>query len=362
MSGTYNAYLAYFLYNTPSEFDQMIMQAYSTHRFCVAPMMDWTDRHCRYFLRLFTKHTLLYTEMVTTGALLYGDAERFLRFNAAEQPVALQLGGSDPDELAKAAIMGEQAGYQEINLNSGCPSDRVQRGKIGACMMAEPNLVAECMAAMSDAVAIPVTIKCRIGIDEIDSLEHLSHFVETVSASGCNCFIIHARIAVLAGLSPKQNREIPPLNYERVFSIKEQFPDLEIVINGGIKTLEQSSQLLEKVDGVMIGREAYQNPNLLSRVDQQLFHSELPVMSQEDVLAQFIDYAKNELGHGTALKHMTRHILGLFQGQPGAKRFRRYLSENAHKPDADIDILETAGRLVLNNNGLQETSIQEALC
>jgi tRNA-dihydrouridine synthase A len=362
MSGTYNAYLMYFLYNTPSQFDQMIMQAYSTHRFCVAPMMDWTDRHCRYFLRLFTKHTLLYTEMVTTGALLYGDAERFLRFNAAEQPVALQLGGSDPDELAKAAIMGEQAGYQEINLNSGCPSDRVQRGKIGACLMAEPTLVAECMAAMKEAVAIPVTIKCRIGIDEIDSLEHLSHFVETVSATGCHCFIIHARIAVLAGLSPKQNREIPPLDYERVFAIKERFPDLEIVINGGIKTLEESRHLLENVDGVMIGREAYQNPNLLARVDQQLFDSDYPVMSQEDVLAQFIDYAKNELRQGTALKNMTRHVLGLFQGQPGAKRFRRYLSENAHKQDAGIDILETAGRLVLNSNSLMETPIQEVLC
>ena len=290
------------------------MQPYSKHRFCVAPMMDWTDRHCRYFLRLFTKHTLLYTEMVTTGALLYGDAERFLRFNAAEQPVALQLGGSDPYELAKAAIMGEQAGYQEINLNSGCPSDRVQRGKIGACLMAEPSLVAECMTAMGEAVSIPVTIKCRIGIDEINSLEHLSHFVETVAASGCRCFIIHARIAVLAGLSPKQNREIPPLDYERVFSIKERFPDLEIVINGGIKTLEQSSQLLEKVDGVMIGREAYQNPNLLARVDQQLFDSQIPVETQEEVLMQFINYAKNELGRGTDLKHMTRHIWDYSRG------------------------------------------------
>jgi len=338
------------------------MQPYSKHRFCVAPMMDWTDRHCRYFLRLFTKHTLLYTEMVTTGALLYGDAERFLRFNAAEQPVALQLGGSDPYELAKAAIMGEQAGYQEINLNSGCPSDRVQRGKIGACLMAEPSLVAECMTAMGEAVSIPVTIKCRIGIDEINSLEHLSHFVETVAASGCRCFIIHARIAVLAGLSPKQNREIPPLDYERVFSIKERFPDLEIVINGGIKTLEQSSQLLEKVDGVMIGREAYQNPNLLARVDQQLFDSQIPVETQEEVLMQFINYAKNELGRGTDLKHMTRHILGLFQGQPGAKRFRRYLSENAHRENAGIEILETAGRLILNSDSTQEALIQETIC
>jgi tRNA-dihydrouridine synthase A len=312
------------------------------HRFCVAPMMEWTDRHCRYFLRLFSRHTLLYTEMITSGALLHGDAARFLRFNPEEQPVALQVGGSDPAELARAAKMGELAGYREINLNAGCPSDRVQRGKIGACLMAEPSLVADCMHAMAGAVAIPVTIKCRIGIDRLDSLEHLTDFVGKVSESGCKTFIIHARIAVLEGLSPKENREIPPLNYERVFAIKQRFPDLEIVINGGIRSLEQASDLLTRVDGVMVGREAYQNPTLLSSVDQDIFDDASPIISQEEVLGRFHDYVQQELAYGTALKHMTRHILGLFQGKPGAKQFRRHLSENAHKADAGIAVLEQA--------------------
>ena len=332
------------------------------HRFCVAPMMEWTDRHCRYFLRLFSQHTLLYTEMITTGALLHGDAERFLRFNHEEQPVALQVGGSDPKELALAAQMGEQAGYNEINLNAGCPSDRVQRGKIGACLMAEPNLVAECMSAMMEAVSIPVTIKCRTGINDLDSLEHLTGFVETITQAGCHCFIIHARIAVLEGLSPKQNRNVPPLNYERVFAIKKQFPELEIIINGGIRNLEESRGMLDKVDGVMIGREAYQNPGILSRVDGELFGSQDPEISQQAVLAQFINYASKELDQGTALKHMTRHILGLFQGQPGAKQFRRYLSEHAHKADADILILEAAGKLIQPNSSISETRQQEMTC
>ena len=314
-----------------------------SHRFCVAPMMEWTDRHCRYFLRLFSRHTLLYTEMVTSGALLHGDAARFLRFNPEEQPVALQIGGSDPAELARSARLGEQTGYREINLNAGCPSDRVQRGKIGACLMAEPVLVADCMRAMLDAVGIPVTIKCRIGIDDLDSLEHLTHFVGTVSEAGCRTFIIHARIAVLEGLSPKQNREIPPLNYARVFAIKERFPDLEIIINGGIRTLDQAGDLLTRVDGVMVGREAYQNPNLLACVDRDIFGDSSGVISQEEVLARFEDYVQRELASGTALKHMTRHILGLFQGLPGAKQFRRHLSENAHKPGASIDVLKQAG-------------------
>lgn len=317
-----------------------------SHRFCVAPMMEWTDRHCRYFLRLFSKHTLLYTEMITTGALLHGDAERFLKFDTREQPLALQLGGSDPAELAQAASMGEQAGYNEINLNAGCPSDRVQRGKIGACLMAEPELVKECMGAMLEAVDIPVTIKCRTGIDGLDSQEHLSHFVASVADCGCRTFIIHARIAILAGLSPKQNREIPPLNYDRVYAIKEQFPDLEIVINGGIRNLADSKTMLEKVDGVMVGREAYQNPNLLAQVDRDLFNSTSRVITQDEVLDSFISYAREELDRGTALKHMTRHILGLFQGQPGAKRFRRHLSEHAHKSDAGITVLEDAANYI----------------
>lgn len=318
----------------------------TSHRFCVAPMMEWTDRHCRYFLRLFSRHTLLYTEMVTSGALLHGDVARFLRFNPEEQPVALQIGGSDPAELARSARLGEQAGYREINLNAGCPSDRVQRGKIGACLMAEPVLVADCMRAMIDAVRIPVTIKCRIGIDDLDSLEHLTHFVGTVSDAGCRTFIIHARIAVLQGLSPKQNREIPPLNYDRVFAIKEQFPGLEIVINGGIHNLDQASELLTRVDGVMVGREAYQNPNLLACVDRDIFGDSSVMVSQEEVLERFEDYVQRELASGTALKHMTRHILGLFQGLPGAKQFRRHLSENAHKTGAGIDVLKQAGAFI----------------
>ena len=316
------------------------------HRFCVAPMMEWTDRHCRYFLRLFTRHTLLYTEMITSGALLHGDARRFLHFNPEEQPVALQVGGSDPGELALAASLGEKAGYREINLNAGCPSDRVQRGKIGACLMAEPDLVAECMRAMAGKVAIPVTIKCRIGINNIDSLEHLTHFVGSVAEAGCRTFIIHARIAVLEGLSPKQNREIPPLDYARVFAIKERFPDLEIVINGGIRSLQQASELLTRVDGVMIGREAYQNPNLLACVDRDLFGDTGPVISQEAVLDRFATYVERELANGTALKHMTRHVLGLFQGMPGSKQFRRHLSENAHRREAGLSVLEQAGRFV----------------
>lgn len=335
------------------------------HRFCVAPMMEWTDRHCRYFLRLFSKNTFLYTEMITSGALIHGNAQKFLEFNTDEQPVALQIGGSDPAELAIAAKMGEDAGYQEINLNAGCPSDRVQRGKIGACLMAEPQLVADCMVAMAEAVNIPVTIKCRIGIDGLDSLEHLSRFVETVASAGCRCFIIHARIAILDGLSPKQNREVPPLKYERVIAIKEQFPELEIVINGGITTLTQSRELLEKLDGVMVGREAYQNPNLLARVDQDIFGSQQPIIGQEEVLGQFCDYVRSELDRGTALKHMTRHILGLFQGQPGAKRFRRYLSENAHLAHADIETLKMAGSFVghgLTLQNDQQQKAQETVC
>ena len=332
------------------------------HRFCVAPMMEWTDRHCRYFLRLLSRHTLLYTEMVTTGALLHGDAERFLRFNPEEQSVALQIGGSDPAELAAAAKMGEEAGYSEINLNAGCPSDRVQRGKIGACLMAEPELVADCMKSMQDAVSIPVTIKCRTGIDDLDSLEHLTHFVGTIAETGTRTFIIHARIAVLEGLSPKQNREIPPLNYERVFSIKDQFPSHEIVINGGIKTLQESRALLEKVDGVMIGREAYQNPGLLAHVDQELFSAETPIITEHEVLEKFIAYADRQMAEGVALKHMSKHILGLFQGQPGAKRFRRYISENAHKPDAGIEVLEAAAATMQNQLSTQEKYLGEATC
>jgi tRNA-dihydrouridine synthase A len=317
-----------------------------SHRFCIAPMMEWTDRHCRYFLRLISKHSLLYTEMITTGALLYGDAERFLKFNSAELPVAIQLGGSNPDELAHCSKLAETAGYSEINLNVGCPSERVQNGKIGACLMAEPELVAECVKAMISAVSIPVTVKCRIGIDNSDSYEELAQFISMVSTAGCQCFIIHARIAVLEGLSPKQNREVPPLNYDRVFQIKAAFPHLEIVINGGITTIHDAKKLLVNVDGVMIGREAYQHPFFLAAVDRDFFGCDDTPPKAKQILDRFLPYVEHELDQGTALKHITRHILGLFQGQPGAKKFRRYLSENAHKPNADINVLMHAGSLV----------------
>lgn len=306
-------------------------------------MMDWTDRHCRYFMRLLSREALLYTEMVTTGALLFGDSARFLRHDPAEQPLALQLGGSDPAALAACAEMGEAAGYREINLNVGCPSDRVQNNKIGACLMAEPRLVAECVAAMQARVKIPVTVKCRTGIDDLDSFEYLSGFIDTVArAGGCRHFIVHARIALLQGLSPKENREIPPLNYARVYALKECFPALEIIINGGIQTLDACEEHLEQVDGVMLGREAYHNPWLLADVDARLYGHEPASRTRHDVIARFIPYVERELAAGTPLQHMTRHILGLFHGQPGGKRFRRHLSENAHKRGAGLDVLHGA--------------------
>ena len=291
------------------------------HRFCVAPMMDWTDRHDRMFLRLISQKALLYTEMVTSSALIHGDADYLLKYSQEEHPVALQLGGSDPEQLALAARLGEKAGYDEINLNVGCPSDRVQSGAFGACLMAEPELVADCVAAMRDAVAIPVTVKCRIGIDGRDSEEELLDFVSTVAGAGCATFIIHARIAILQGLSPKENREIPPLNYDRVFRVKEQFPGLEIIINGGIHTLDQAEQLLQRVDGVMLGREAYQNPYILHEVDQRFFGAAPGSKSRGDYLREFLPYLEQELNNGTPLNHMTRHFLGLFKGQPGGKAF-----------------------------------------
>jgi tRNA-dihydrouridine synthase A len=306
-------------------------------------MMDWTDRHCRYFMRLLSREALLYTEMVTTGALLHGDNRRFLRHDPAEQPLALQLGGSDPVALAACARIGEDAGYREINLNVGCPSDRVQNNKIGACLMAEPELVADCIASMQAAVRIPVTVKCRTGIDDLDSLEYLSRFVETVKTrGGCRTFIIHARIAVLQGLSPKENREIPPLNYERVYTIKRTFPELEVIINGGIAILEDCREHLRHVDGVMLGREAYHNPWLLHEVDAQLFNHPQAARTRRDVMESFLPYVERELKQGTALHHMTRHVLGLFQGQRSGKRFRRYLSENANHRGADLSVLRAA--------------------
>lgn len=311
-------------------------------RLCVAPMMDWTDRHCRYFMRCLTRHSLLYTEMVTAAALLHGDTDRLLAFDPAEQPVALQLGGSDPQALAQAAKLGEQAGYLEINLNVGCPSDRVQSGRFGACLMAEPQLVAECVAAMRDAVAIPVTVKTRIGIDDQDSYEFLHHFVTEVAAAGCETFAIHARKAWLSGLSPKQNREVPALRYERVYHLKKDFPALEILINGGIRTLKDIQEQLQHVDGVMIGRAAYQDPWLLAQVDAQIFGATPAVISREDVVRAMLGYIEHQLGQGVRLGAITRHMLGLYQGQPGARHWRRYLSENAHRDGAGTEVVEAA--------------------
>jgi tRNA-dihydrouridine synthase A len=316
------------------------------HTFCVAPMMDWTDRHCRYFLRLLSKHAMLYTEMVTSGALIHGDKERFLKFNPEEQPLAIQLGGSMPDELVECAKMAEDAGYIEINLNVGCPSDRVQNGKMGACLMAEPKLVAECVAAMKNSVKIPVTVKSRVGIDNMDSYDELADFISIVNAAGCSCFILHARIAILKGLSPKQNRDVPPLNYQRVYEIKRNFPELEIIINGGIKDLTEAHEHLKHVDGVMLGREAYQRPYILSTVDQEFFNAQDKIPERLNILEHFLPYVDEELTKGTALRHITRHILGLFQSQPGGKKFRRYLSENAYKSGADLNVLKQAMQLV----------------
>ena len=315
-----------------------------SHRFCVAPMLDWTDRHCRYFHRLLSKEALLYTEMVTTGAMIYGNAARFLQFNDAEHPVALQLGGSSPKDLAICARLGASEGYDEINLNVGCPSDRVQNGRFGACLMAEPQLVGDCIAAMQAAVNIPVTVKSRIGIDDQDEYEDLVHFIQTVADAGCGVFILHARKAWLKGLSPKENREIPPLQYERVFRLKQAFPHLEIIINGGITTLEQSLALLNEVDGVMVGREVYQNPYLLAQVDTQIYKKEGVSVEREQVVKQLLPYIASELKkEGVRLNSITRHILGLYHGEYGARLWRRYLSEKAFKSDGCAeDILMTA--------------------
>ena len=309
------------------------------HRFCVAPMMDWTDRHDRAFLRQFSRRALLYTEMVTSAALEHGDAGYLLQHDLDEHPVALQLGGSNPQELARAAARGEIAGFDEINLNVGCPSDRVQSGAFGACLMADPPLVARCVSSMQAAVDIPVTVKCRTGIDDQDSEAALLRFIDSVARSGCKIFIIHARKAYLQGLSPKENREIPPLNYERVFSVKQNFPELEIVINGGISSMATVAELLTQVDGVMLGREAYQNPYIMHGVDTLLFADSWPEKSRLDYLQQFFPYIESELAKGTPLQHMTRHLLGLFKGQKGGRLYRRHLSEHSHKKNVGIEVL-----------------------
>ncbi|WP_256079789.1 tRNA dihydrouridine(20/20a) synthase DusA [Massilia sp. YIM B04103] len=313
-------------------------------RLSVAPMMDWTDRHCRVFHRQITRHTWLYTEMVTTGALVYGDVERHLRFNEEEHPVALQLGGSDPADLATSAKLGQQWGYDEINLNCGCPSERVQKGAFGACLMAEPQLVADCVKAMRDAVTIDVTVKHRIGIDQSESYDFVRDFVGTVADAGCTTFVVHARNAILKGLSPKENREIPPLKYDFAYRLKRDFPDFEIIINGGIKTEAEIDLHLQHVDGVMLGREAYHNPYLMAGFDQRYYgDNSAPVPSREDVLRAMIPYISAQLakdgGKGLKLNSITRHMLGLMQGLPGARQFRQTLSDARQLAAGDPQLL-----------------------
>ncbi|MBN3214838.1 tRNA dihydrouridine(20/20a) synthase DusA [Pectobacterium polaris] len=316
------------------------------NRFSIAPMLDWTDRHCRYFLRQLTGQTLLYTEMVTTGAILHGKGD-YLAYSEEEHPLALQLGGSDPQALAQCAKLAEQRGYDEVNLNVGCPSDRVQNGRFGACLMGEAALVADCIKAMKDSTSIPITVKTRIGIDDQDSYEFLCDFIQTVAERGeCDTFIVHARKAWLSGLSPKENREIPPLDYPRVYQLKRDFPALTIAINGGVKTLEEAKTHLQHLDGVMMGREAYQNPGILAQVDRELFGIDSATPDLAGVVRAMYPYIERELSSGASLGHITRHMLGMFQGIPGARQWRRYLSENAHKPGADAAVVERALALV----------------
>jgi tRNA-dihydrouridine synthase A len=309
-------------------------------------MMDWTDRHCRFFHRLLTRRAMLYTEMVTADAVLHGKQDRLLAFSPEEHPVALQLGGSDPVRLAEAAAIGEQFGYDEINLNVGCPSDRVQEGRFGACLMAEPNLVADCVAAMRSRVLVPVTVKCRIGIDAQDSESELERFVAAVASTGCRTFIVHARKAWLDGLSPKENREVPPLDYGRVYRLKAAHPELEIVINGGITSLHDTDAHLLKVDGVGLGRAAYQNPYLLAEVDCRLFRAGGEPLSRRMVIEALIPYAERHLRAGGRLNNIARHILGLYHGRPRARAFRRCLSEQAPREGAGAGVLREAMRIV----------------
>jgi len=314
----------------------------SGHRLSVAPMMDWSDRHCRFFHRQITRHALLYTEMVTAQAIRHGDRERLIGFDPREQPVALQIGGSDPKLLAEAARWGEDFGYCEINLNVGCPSDRVQEGRFGACLMAEPDLVAEGVAAMRNAVSVPVTVKCRIGIDDQDEDADLDRFIRKVAATGCTIFIIHARKAWLEGLSPKENREVPPLNYERVYRIKKSHPELVIVINGGITSLAEAEAHLGSVDGVMLGRAAYHTPWILSDVDRRFFGEAPASATRVDTVARMKPYISTELAKAPGLARLARHMLGLFHGEPGGRSWRRVLSENAHRRGAGVEVLDMA--------------------
>jgi tRNA-dihydrouridine synthase A len=328
---------------------RQLMPSSINHRFSVAPMMECTDRHCRAFHRLLTREALLYTEMVTAAAVTHGDVDRLIGFDPSEQPVALQLGGSDPRELAAAARIGADLGYREINLNCGCPSSRVHAGRFGACLMAEPALVADCVAAMQAAVSVPVTVKCRIGIDDQDGEEALSGFVDAVAAAGCSTFIVHARKAWLKGLSPRQNREVPPLDHGRVHRLKQARPELRIILNGGVRSLDEARHHLRHVDGVMMGRAAYQQPWSLADVDRKIFGCANPLASREAALLQYLPHVERERARGVPLKAMTRHLLGLFHGEAGGRQFRRVLSEMAHLNEADGRVILHALRSVASH-------------
>jgi tRNA-dihydrouridine synthase A len=319
-------------------------------RFSVAPMMEWTDRHCRFIHRLLTRHALLYTEMVTADAIIHGPRGRLLGFDAAEHPLALQLGGSDPKNLAKAARIGADFGYDEINLNVGCPSDRVQDGRFGACLMREPKLVGTCVAEMKAAVALPITVKCRLGVDDQDIEESLDRFADNVIAAGADALIVHARKAWLDGLSPRENRDIPPLDHARVHRLKQRLNDFPIVINGGIHTLDEAELHLRHVDGVMLGRAAYQNPGMLLALDPNLFGAVAPVSETREAVEKLIPYIEQAMAHGARLHDVTRHLLGLFRGQPGARAFRRHLATNAVRQGAGVHVLREALAMVLDTN------------
>ncbi|NRA88656.1 MAG: tRNA dihydrouridine(20/20a) synthase DusA [Rhizobiales bacterium] len=329
-----------------SKFNTHLINVNQARRFSVAPMIDWTDKHCRYFHRLLTTQSILFTEMVTTGAIEFGDREKILGYNQQEHPLVLQLGGSDPYALAQSSIIAENLGYSEINLNVGCPSDRVQSGKFGACLMAEPKLVAQCIKAMQDAVTIPVTVKCRIGIDDQDSEVDLTNFVEHMVDAGLSSIVIHARKAWLKGLSPKQNRDVPPLEYDRVYRIKQKFSNLEVIINGGIKNLDQALIHLNNVDGVMLGRAAYQTPWILSEVDEKIFNCKKNESTRHQIANMMMDYIENYLtddktGRARA-HHITRHMIFLFQGLEGARKYRQVLSVEANKLGAGAEVLQKA--------------------
>jgi len=325
--------------------------------FSVAPMLDWTDRHERFFLRQISRHALLYTEMVTTGAIIHGDRDRHLAFHQQEHPLALQLGGSDPVQLAQCTQIATDYGYDEINLNVGCPSDRVQSGRFGACLMAEPSVVAECVAAMQVATSLPITVKHRIGVDDRDSWDELCEFVETVAEAGCDVFIVHARKAWLKGLSPKQNREIPLLDYDTVYRLKTQYPQLEIILNGGIGNLDQAEQHLQHVDGVMLGREVYHNPYMLAYVDQRFFQDDHALPSRLEIVQRLVPYIEQQLAMGNRLHNITRHITGLYHAMPGARAWRRQLSEQGVRKDAGVDVLRQALALVEDRDASRMVAI-----